>query len=182
MSYPYPPMPPAGYPVVSPYPGPGARLAAYVIDSLVVGFLGAVVGFFLVRDDVVRWFDEIEAWNPETSPAPEPGMSDLYILSAVTLLIWFAYRIIMETSRGQTLGKMALKMKVVDFDGRTPDFGASFLRNSWYLVNFLAGTVPLLGTLVSFGIYIALGTTISRSPYNQSFADRWGKTYVVSTR
>lgn len=174
---------PVDYPVISPYPGAGARLLAYVLDALVVGVVAGILGFTLVRDDVSVWIDRLAVWDPESGvPAPELDTSNFWVLGALTLVVWFVYRILMETSRGQTLGKMALRMKVVDIDGRTPTASASFLRNSWYLISGVLGAVPVLGMFVTVSIYVALGVTISRDSYRRSFADRWGKTYVVSTR
>lgn len=52
-----------------------------------------------------------------------------------TSLVFFAYWTLMESARGQSIGKMALKIKTTDLEGRTPDiksaviqsFGKSFL-------------------------------------------------------
>lgn len=183
MPNPYPQMPPPGYPVISPYPGAGARLGAYILDSLVVGIVSGIIGVFLVRDDISAWVDRLSTWDPDSgAEPPELDVSHFYLLGLVSLVLWFVYRIAMETTSGQTLGKKALKMKVVDIDGRTPTASASFLRNSWYLISGVAGVIPVLGWFITVGLYIGLGVTISRDAYSRSFADRWGKTYVVSTR
>ena len=52
-----------------------------------------------------------------------------------TSIVFFIYWIILETKNGQSIGKMALKIKTVTLDGKTPDiknnlinsFGKSFL-------------------------------------------------------
>jgi uncharacterized RDD family membrane protein YckC len=173
--------PPAGYPLVSPYPGAGARLGAYVIDLLVVGVAMAVVMLFVVWDDVSAWIDDLDQWDGN-GDAPDLNMGGFYLISILSIIIWMAYRICMETWRGQTVGKMALKMKVVDVDGQLPTAQASFLRNSWYLISAVLSFIPVVGWVANVGIPAALGVTISRDPYRQSFTDHWGRTYVVSTR
>lgn len=182
-AYPNTAFPPVGYPVVSPYPGAGARLGALILDLLIVTVVTSVIGFFLLRDDISTWIDQLNAWDPDSTAAvPELDMSDFYIISFLSLALWLIYRMGMEVALGQTVGKMALKMKVVDIDGRTPTAGAAFIRNSWYLIMAVAGLIPVLGAFASLIMYIALGVTISRDTYRQSFTDKWAKTYVVSTR
>lgn len=52
-----------------------------------------------------------------------------------TSIVFFVYWIILETKNGQSIGKMALKIKTTTLDGKTPDmksnlinsFGKSFL-------------------------------------------------------
>lgn len=180
-NYPQGGFPPAGYPLVSPYPGAGARLGAYVIDLLVVGVVMAFIGAVVLWDDINTWIDDLERWDGNGA-GPDLNMGGFYLISVISIVVWLVYRIGMEIWKGQTVGKMALKMKVVDVDGQLPTFQASFLRNSWYLISSVLSFIPVIGWVANVGIPAALGVTISKDPYRQSFTDQWAKTYVVSTR
>lgn len=175
-TYPFP-----GYPVISPYPGAGVRLGALIIDHLVVGVIMSVIAVTVLWDDISSWINEVERWDGY-GDATYPDMGGFYLVGVISVVVWFAYRVGMEVTRGQTLGKMALKIRVVDVDGALPTFGASFLRNSWYLISSVLSFIPFLGWIANLGIPVAMAVTISNHPYKQSFTDRWAKTYVVSTR
>lgn len=147
------------------YPGAGARLGAYIIDIIIVSVVSMLV----------------------SAPFVDFGSAGVSVgttatVSLISIVLWFVYRIGMETGTGATLGKMALGLKVVDSNGAKLDIQASFMRNLWFLVSNLASIVPFVGFLLSLAVYITLGVTISRDPYKQSFADKWGKAYVVRSR
>lgn len=173
--------PPPGYPVVSPYPGAGARFGALVLDYLVVGVIVGIIGAFIVWNDVVEWINALERWDGY-GDAPDLDAGKFTLVGILSIVIWFLYRVGMETTRGQTLGKMALKMKVVDVDGQVPTLQASLLRNSWYLISCALSFIPFLGWIANIGIPVAVAITLSNNTYRQSFTDSWAKTYVVSTR
>ncbi len=166
------------------YPGPGKRLGALVIDNILIGIIGIILIMTIAGSDISDYSDKFQAWQDAGEPGSAPVMDagNLLIASVITLVIWFVYRVVMEVRKGQTLGKMALKMKVVDVDGQLPTFQASFLRNSWYLISTVLSFIPVIGWVANVGIPAALGVTISKDPYRQSFTDQWAKTYVVSTR
>ncbi|WP_414122947.1 RDD family protein [Corynebacterium nuruki] len=106
-----------------------------------------------------------------------------FIIDAIIgIVLWLVYRVAMETTRGASLGKMILGLKVVDANGNNPSAQDSFLRNIWYLASNILSMIPFIGWLFSLAIYIALGVTISKDPQKQSFTDKWGKAYVVRSR
>lgn len=176
----YPPagMPPPQYPVASPYANVGIRFVALLLDFLANAVILVLVGAILLASDISNWINEIDRWNGY-GVAPEFPMGKVYLVGILGVVIWFIYRVWMEINRGQTLGKMALKIKVVDVNGNTPTISASLARNSWYLVYFVAGLIPLLGFVVQIGVPVAMAITIGTHTYRQSFTDRWAKTYVV---
>ncbi|MEY8567261.1 RDD family protein [Corynebacteriaceae bacterium 7-707] len=174
-----------GYPVPGDsYPGAGRRLGAYLIDAVLFFFVMAVImGFFLVPD-FLDWVDDYSAWLDagQVGAEPELAMGKIYLLGVLSVVLWFIYRVLMETSKGRTVGKMALGMKVVDADGRTISAKDSFIRNSWYLAITVAGMIPFVGTFATIGIYAALGVLIARDPHRQHLCDSWAKAYVVYGR
>lgn len=177
----HPMMPPVVYPVSSPYPGAGTRLGALIIDFLVIGLVTVIFGVALVWNDMSEWLNAVNRWDG-TGAAPEPEMASFYLASLISVAIWFLYRVGMETTTSQTLGKMALKIKVVDADGRKLAVGASAIRNIWCLISWAAGLMPYVGWLASTGMYVGIAVTISNHPYRQSFTDKWAKAYVVNAR
>ena len=88
------------------YGGFWIRLVAYIIDAilltLVVGGLGAILGFNLMETDLER---------------QEP------LFNLVSVVIGWLYFALMESSeRGATVGKMALGLRVVTSNGQRLSF------------------------------------------------------------
>jgi len=102
------------------------------------------------------------------------------VLTAVIALAYFGY---LESSRGQTLGKMIMKLKTVGPDGGNPTMEQALRRNA-YLAIGLLGIIPVLGwigglvSLVAV-IMIAVGInkdTVNRQAWHDHFA---GETRVL---
>lgn len=136
------------------------RLLARIIDSLLVGIpvfllLGAATGFSSGYDstDGRSWFQQ-----------------------AAFLLVYFVYEGVMLTRRGQTVGKMAMKIRVGMLDsGNTPAGNPGWTRAAIYSLPQL---IPCLGFL--FWLVNVLFCTWDK-PYRQCLHDKGAKTVVVST-
>lgn len=125
----------------------GDRLLAYIIDSLVVFFyLFAAIMFMLALD---------------------LDMRDLWALYLLVSLPAFLYYVLLETFwNGQTVGKYAMKTRVVKLDGSKPTFASYFVR--WILriidVTLSSGGVAVLTILIRGNGQrvgdIAAGTTV----------------------
>lgn len=88
-----------------------------------------------------------------------------------------AYSIGFVGLRGATPGKSLLGMEVVRADtGETPP-GVDVAAKRWVLA--LAGLLPGIGRLATFGIAIACGVMISNDGQNRSLYDRVANTLVV---
>lgn len=99
----------------------GERLLARIIDGVVM------VGGFLIVLVVLAMFLAVT----RNAFYPLGGMSGIFTLMALAIpfLGVVLYEVVLTATRGQTLGKMALKIKVVSSStGRHPDWGASLLR------------------------------------------------------
>ncbi|HLS49225.1 MAG TPA: RDD family protein, partial [Actinomycetaceae bacterium] len=103
------------------------------------------------------------------------------IVGAVLQLGYFAY---MESSRGQTLGKMALKLRTYGPNGGNPTMEQAVKRNIWVAASLL-GIIPvagnLLGGLAGLAAVIAIAVTINgnvttRQGWHDKFA---GGTTVI---
>lgn len=127
--------------------GVGLRLLAFVIDlvvlSVAVGFIGAVI-------------DAVGGQQYES------------VAGIVALIGWFVYFAGMETIWGATLGKMALRLKVIRGDAHNPGLGAALVRSFCKLY----GAFSLVGIVVTIAC-------ITGSPAAQRFGDRLAGTTVV---
>lgn len=146
-------------PVGAAYGGLLKRFGARLLDGLIVGFTLAVVFRLL----------------PGFDPAG-------YVGSSLATILYFGYFVLLESSRGSTLGKQVLGLRVAGPAGDspiTPD--ASARRNAWMLLALLSG-FPLIGVLAGLayvGIVVAIAVTISSDPRNQGLHDRFGGTVVL---
>jgi len=138
-----------GGPVVqAPYASYGQRVGAYIIDLLIIG------GIVLIL---------IVAGALADTPAP-------FVFAGIFGLASVVYKPVMEGARGQTLGKMAVNIKVVRAADAGPiGYGEAFLR---WLVGAVIGFIPF-GTLVDLLWPLW-------DQYNQTLHDKVAKTIVVA--
>jgi uncharacterized RDD family membrane protein YckC len=68
--------------------------------------------------------------------------------SIVTVAIFLGYYAFMESSRGQTVGKMLVKIEVRGPDGGRPTLEQAVKRNIYFAASLL-GIVPIIGGLLS---------------------------------
>ena len=104
------------------------------------------------------------------------------LLSSIVYLGYFAY---MESSRGQTLGKMIMKLRVYGPDNTSnPTMEQAIRRNIWVAFGIL-GVVPIVGTflggLASLAAVILIAIGINGDPVRrQHWFDKFaGGTTVV---
>ncbi len=164
------PQQPAQQPATPGVPRPGElldRFLARLIDGIILG-----VAFFILSSI----FNGIFISGLTTSVA------EYVVYALFTYVIWIAlvigYFAFMETSRGQSLGKMALKLRAVGADGGNPTLEESVRRNSFYAIQLIS-IIPVLGwvlgpilSLVAV-IMIAVGInndTVNRQGWHDRFA------------
>jgi uncharacterized RDD family membrane protein YckC len=103
------------------------------------------------------------------------------VLSTIIYLGYFSY---MESSRGQTVGKMVMKLRTVGPNGGNPTLEQAVRRNIWTGLGIL-GIIPILGGIVAFVgqivavVMIAVGInndTVNRQAWHDHFA---GETRVL---
>lgn len=100
----------------------GSRLAAWIIDALIVlAILGAIVWPLIVFAGL--------------SGGSTSGVIGVILAGLLGALVFFVASLLyapllMARWNGQTVGKRALGIRVVRVDGRPIDFGAAFVRES----------------------------------------------------
>ncbi len=163
--------PPGGYatPAAQPYQGapsggayaePWKRLVAYIIDVIVLNIVS--VPIFLIVGGGVNVFRTSFDFR-------------LVLASLLVYALWVAYFALMISTRGQTLGGMALSVKVISPDGSMPTTEQGFKRAIYHAVS----VVPCVGGLLLLGITIWGLVTIFTDPQHRTPWDNWGNTLVV---
>lgn len=118
-----------------------ARLVAYGIDGLILSFVTSAVvpvisfGFLLP----FYWWADSFSNEPDVVPFWFIGTGAL-----LWLLIWGGYFVAFWVWRGQTPGKMAMRIKVVQIDGSAITVEKALLRYLGYVVCGTFALIPFL--------------------------------------
>ena len=92
--------------------------------------------------------------------------------SIISAAIYVGYFAFLESNRGQTLGKMLMKIKVEGPDGQLPSMEQAIKRNAWLAL----AIIPLVGWLLQLAAAIYIIVTINnndqtRQGWHDEFAD-----------
>jgi uncharacterized RDD family membrane protein YckC len=166
------PVSPAGQPLAT----FGDRLLAYLIDmaaltaiALVVLVPTSVVFFLTVGIDLME--PEVVGGEPDFLAFFVPLLLFEGALMIIIMLISYVYHVELMFRTGQTLGKRAMKLKVVPLDpAATLDRGLAVKR---FLVHFVAAQL-LPGFSYLDGLW-----QLWDKPYQQCLHDKFAKTVVV---
>lgn len=107
-----------------------------------------------------------------------------FISSVVTTALYFGYVTYLESSRGQTLGKQVMKLKVVGPDhASNPTLEQAARRNAFTTVG-VVGVVPIIGSvlrlLAQATVMILIAVNINSDPQRQHWFDKFaGGTQVL---
>lgn len=167
------------------YAGFGRRSAAFFIDAVIqfiVFLLWASVALFVLRPTPAQSIVILQGTDSPVSQLEMEeemeemreqlaGNSDnlkvIRIQIGGGLIFLVLYTVGFWAWRGQTLGKIALRVRVVGVDGRPIGVGRAIVRYIGYLVS----------TLVFLGGYLMIGLTRRK----QGLHDKIARTYVVRT-
>jgi len=101
-----------------------------------------------------------------------------FVAGIVWAAIVVGYFALMESSRGQTFGKMLMKLKTEGPDGENPSLEMAIKRNIWLALSI----VPVVGGLIQLGAVIYIAVTISQSATHTGWHDTFaGGTRVIET-
>jgi uncharacterized RDD family membrane protein YckC len=169
---PYPPQPGDGQPAGEHPGGLGERFLARLIDGILLAVVAGTIEAVLaaILGVSVGGF----------------GVGGSYAYAAIAAVIgtvinlgYFAY---LESSRGQTLGKMVMRLHVQTLVGGLPTLEQAARRNIWLglpilgIIPFIGGLIGGLGELVAV-IMIAVG--ISSDPEKRPWTDKYAETQVL---
>jgi uncharacterized RDD family membrane protein YckC len=141
------------------------RFIAKVIDGVVLAILLSLVAVALSPLRPMRMGPTGPGFPPRLDMAPVGAYA--VTLSVATALITLGYLAVLESMRGQTIGKMLLRLEVVGAGGAHPTVREATMRNSWVLVSI----IPWFGGLVQFVLAAAIGYSIHASVTNDGWHD-----------
>lgn len=109
------------------------------------------------------------------------GTSLLSTLTSTAIVV--GYYAFMESTRGQTVGKMILKLRVQNLEGQNPTTEQALKRNAYFAIS-LIGILPLVGAfitgLASLAAVIYIAVSINDDTQTRrGWHDRFGDTRVV---
>jgi len=138
------------------YAGFFSRLAAFVLDSILVG-----IGLWLVKVPV--WFIKLSAGD---SVLFRPFLFQYTIFDVIYYLLTVAYFVLTTYYCGATLGKYLMKLKVVDVEGQKLGFMTVLIRET--VGRYLSALIIYIGYLL-----------IGMDNRKQGLHDRIADTFVV---
>lgn len=149
-----------------------ARLIDWVILSVAYGVLYGVLTALLVSSSTTQIDPATGQFTNNGAAMGAFGLMLLFWL-LVFPAIGILYEVMMIATRGATVGKMAMHIKVVkEIDGSVPGWGPSFVR--WLFPTGLSLITCGLG-----GLLVYLSPTFDNSGRLQGWHDRAAKTLVV---
>lgn len=158
------------------------RFTARLIDGTVFGasMIVSSILYLMFVPLVVISTDSVDVW---------PAISLVYLASwVVPGLLYGAYDYALHAGSGQTLGKMALRIRVVSLDGRPLSRQVLLRRSAAYpgvfvLIGVLAEVLwsaGALGTLLAVGLNLATGIPIiADQRLHRALHDRFAGTVVI---
>ncbi len=133
------------------YQGVAIRFVALLIDSIILWIVFAILGFLF------------GVFNSGFYLSPRVALSGWGIVAFIIYIAYFTY---LEGTRGQTIGKRVMGLKVVREDGGSIDMGAAFVRN-------------ILRVIDGLFAYLVGAILIWTSHKKQRLGDRAANTVVV---
>lgn len=109
----------------------GLRLAAYVVDWLVV----VIVASTLVS---LAGIQLLLATDRGRQDPPDLALYIFLALPALTLPLWLLTTLVGWGVAGRSVGKLAMGLRIVDRNGRSPGLARAVVRLALYLVENLA--------------------------------------------
>ena len=170
----YQPTSGAGAGVTGPKGGMGRRLGARLIDGLIIGAVYTVLSFTLLGGAAGSGvFDES---TPTGEPTAEQAgfIATFVLLFAVIGVLTLLYEVSLIAIKGATLGKMAVKLKVVRADtGALPGWGPSAIR---WVIPQIGGLLCGIGQIVVY-----LSPFFDGSGQERGWHDKAASTIVIRT-
>ncbi len=131
------------------YAGFWLRVVAYIIDDLIIGFVGFLISLPFIGGII---FSAINMeHSQEITGSSFMGIAGIVgsVIGLVlaSIAVGWLYFALMESSKNQgTLGKMALNLKVTDMEGNKISFGRASGR---YFGKILSSMIMMIGYILA---------------------------------
>ena len=146
--------------VAPPYQGVAIRFVAILIDTIIIAIIGGILS---VPFNALAVITSSASGTVTVSPASAVG-------GLVSLAVFVLYFTLLEGHYGQTVGKMAVKIKVVrEADGAQIDYSEAAVRTILRFLDLIPYIIP----------YLLGATLIWSSDKKQRLGDRVARTVVV---
>lgn len=146
---------------------PGSRLLARLIDGIIG--VPVVVVLYLLASEAVATFITIDSIGILILLIMLP----VFIMMIIGVVVSFVYEVPLIAVKGQTVGKMVMKIKVVPADDSLEvGFKKSLVR---WIVPQSMGVVPIVGSIPALLGY----AWIIWDTEHQGWHDKAAKTYVI---
>lgn len=158
----------------------GYRLLARLIDFILLAVVLAIINSVLLAAMFAGTSGDAFGFGAGAS------FGYAAVSAIITAAVYLGYFAFMESSRGQTIGKMALKLETRGPTGGKPTMEQALRRNAWTALGLLA-IIPVVGwflaPLIELAVVIVILVTINNSPARQGWHDNFaGGTSVVKAR
>jgi uncharacterized RDD family membrane protein YckC len=148
----------------------GVRFLARLVDSALIGLVTAILGGLVTAGLLLgSHASPLSGWGFGGGSSRAATAVSAVISAVITL----GYFTLMESLRGQTLGKMIFKLQTRSPGGGNPTTEEALKRNAFTAIPII-GAVPFLGTassLLSLIAVITIAVTIHRSASHQGWHD-----------
>jgi uncharacterized RDD family membrane protein YckC len=156
----------------------GERLGAYFIDGLIMGAIVLVPTVVTMVLFFTALLNDVGTTDYNAQPRITPAVALLYVLFILVLLpfqllVRYLYEVTYQLRRGQTVGKRAMKIKIVNLADGAP-MSVTAARKRWLLQSGAA----LIGPFA----YVDGLWQLWDQPYKQCLHDKWAQTVVVKVR
>jgi uncharacterized RDD family membrane protein YckC len=116
--------------------GLGSRVAAKILDTVILWIVNSVTNYAVMGS---------LTFSPQTNP--NIAMTTVSLVAALNMILNLTYNIAFLHWRGQTPGKMALKIKVATPEGAPLSWGKAIARP---FAEILSGCICAIGYLMAF--------------------------------
>ena len=142
------------------YQGVAIRFVAILIDTIIIAIIGGILS---IPFNALAVITNSPSGTVTVSPASAVG-------GLVSLAVFVLYFTLLEGHYGQTVGKMAVKIKVVrEADGAQIDYSEAAVRTILRFLDLIPYIIP----------YLLGATLIWSSDKKQRLGDRVARTVVV---
>ena len=151
------------------YAGFGERAIAMIIDSILIGVMQSIImGIFTA----VLGAAGVLFVNPETATNEAPAgfiavlLGGTVLIILVSMTISYGYFVFLTGYKGATIGKMIMKLEVVDEDYQRVSYSKAFVRE-------------VIGKMIEGFIFFLGYFLVLFDEQKQSLHDKIAKTYVI---
>lgn len=145
------------------YAGFWLRVLALIIDKLILGIPGIIIGISVMARLFSMPLEDLENVNSIEDLRPYFGLFGMIVATACIQAIgnWLYFALMESSSKQATLGKMAIGIKVTTLDGGRINFGRASVR---YFGKILSGLILGIG-------YIMAGLSTKKQALHDMLAD-----------